>query len=198
MLSAPAAVAFNHLLRDAEWARGQLIPFAGRIIRLDVPPLTAAFVVESDGRLAAAPPASEAAALVQLSGPTLIRFVWLHDESARQDVHITGDTALATALTGVLSGLRWDAEEDLSRVIGDVAAHRVAQAGSAFIAWQSRTATNLAQSLAEYWTEEQHVIASREGVHEFVQAVDVLRDDAERLEKRIERLSSRSAPRAGS
>ena len=198
MLSAPAAVALNHLLRDAEWARVRLIPFAGSIIRFDVSPLTAAFAIESDGRLAAAPLESEAAALVQLSGPTLVRLVWLRDESARQDVRVTGDTALASALTGVLSAMHWDVEEDLSRVIGDVAAHRMAQAGSAFLAWQSRTATNLAQSLAEYWTEERPVVASREAVGAFVEAVDVLRDDTERLEKRIDRLSSRSTPHAGS
>jgi len=198
MLSAPAAVALNHLLSHAEWARARLIPFAGSIIRFDVLPLTAAFAIESDGRLAAAPLESEAAALVQLSGPTLVRLVWLRDESARQDVRVTGDTALASALTGVLSAMHWDVEEDLSRVIGDVAAHRVAQAGSAFLAWQSRTATNLAQSLAEYWTEERPVVASREAVGAFVEAVDVLRDDTERLEKRIDRLSSRSTPQAGS
>jgi ubiquinone biosynthesis protein UbiJ len=124
--------------------------------------------------------------------------VWLRDESARQDVRVTGDTALASALTGVLSAMHWDVEEDLSRVIGDVAAHRVAQAGSSFLAWQGRTATNLAQSLAEYWTEERPVIAGSDAVREFVQAVDVLRDDTERLEKRVERLSSRAIPRSGS
>jgi ubiquinone biosynthesis protein UbiJ len=198
MLSAPAAVALNHLLRDAEWARAQLIPFTGRIVRFEVAPLAVAFVIESDGRLAAAPLESEAAALVQASGPTLVRLVWLRDESARQDVRVTGDTALASALTGVLSAMHWDVEEDLSRVIGDVAAHRVAQAGSSFLAWQGRTATNLAQSLAEYWTEERPVIAGSEAVREFVQAVDVLRDDTERLEKRVERLSSRAIPRSGS
>jgi len=198
MLSAPAAVALNHLLRDAEWARAQLIPFTGRIVRFEVAPLAVAFAIESDGRLAAAPLESEAAALVQVSGPTLVRLVWLRDESARQDVRVTGDTALASALTGVLSAMRWDVEEDLSRVIGDVAAHRVAQAGSAFLAWQGRTATNLAQSLAEYWTEERPVIAGSEAVREFVRAVDMLRDDTERLEKRVERLSARSMPRSGS
>jgi ubiquinone biosynthesis protein UbiJ len=198
MLSAPAAVALNHLLRDAEWARAQLIPFTGRIVRFEVAPLAVAFVIESDGRLAAAPLESEAAALVQASGPTLVRLVWLRDESARQDVRVTGDTALASALTGVLSAMHWDVEEDLSRVIGDVAAHRVAQAGSSFLAWQGRTATNLAQSLAEYWTEERPVIAGSDAVREFVQAVDVLRDDTERLEKRVERLSSRAIPRSGS
>jgi ubiquinone biosynthesis protein UbiJ len=195
MLSAPAAIALNHLLRDADWARAQLLPFAGRVVRFEVAPLVVAFIVESDGRLGPAAHEAEPAAVVELSGPTLARLVWLRDESARQDVRVTGDTALVSALTAVFSGIQWDVEEDLSRVIGDVAAHRLVQVGSAFRDWHSRTATNLAESLAEYWTEERPVIAGREAVREFVQDVDALRDDTERLEKRIERLSSRSTQR---
>jgi ubiquinone biosynthesis accessory factor UbiJ len=195
MLSAPAAIALNHLLRDADWARARLLPFAGRIIRFDVSPLVVAFIVESDGRLGPAAHEAEATAVVQLSGPTLARLVWLRDGSARKDVRVTGDTALVSALSSVLNALQWDVEEDLSRVIGDVAAHRLVRMGSAFRAWHTRTATNLVHSLAEYWTEEQPVIAGREAVREFVQGVDALRDDTDRLEKRIERLSSRFTQR---
>ena len=93
--------------------------------------------------------------------------------------------------------MRWDLEEDLSRIVGDVVAHRLTQTGAALLAWHAVAASNLAQSLAEYWTEEQPLIASRAAVREFVEAVDALRDDAQRLEKRIERLSSASAPRTG-
>jgi ubiquinone biosynthesis protein UbiJ len=93
--------------------------------------------------------------------------------------------------------VRWDLEEDLSRIVGDVVAHRLTQTGAALLAWHAVAASNLAQSLAEYWTEEQPLIASRAAVREFVEAVDALRDDAQRLEKRIERLSSASAPRTG-
>ena len=103
-------------------------------------------------------------------------------------MQIVGDAALASAFIGVISGLRWDVEEDLSRIVGDVAAHRLTEAASALWAWHLTAAKNLAQSLAEYWTEEQPVIASREAVHGFNHAVDDLRDDAARLEQRIERL----------
>lgn len=197
MLFGPAAAVINHFLRDADWARERLAPFAGCSVRFEVPPLSAAFTVQADGQLIQSPSETAPAAVVRLTGPTLVRLLWMHDESARQEVQIDGDAALASALTGVMHDLRWDVEEDLSRIVGDVAAHRLAQAGSAVLAWHVNTASNLAQALAEYWTEEQPLIASRAAVSGFIQAVDVLRDDAERLEKRIERLSRTGPPRGG-
>jgi ubiquinone biosynthesis protein UbiJ len=195
MLSRPAAATINHLLQDAGWARAHLVPFSGSTILFEVPPLSAAVMIENDGRLVAAASQSEPAAVVRLTGSALIRLVWLRDEAARQEVRVTGDAALASALTGILSAVHWDLEEDLSRVLGDVVAHRLTQTGSALLAWHASAASNLAQSLAEYWTEERPLVASSAAVREFVQAVDALRDDAERLEKRIERLSSAAAPR---
>jgi ubiquinone biosynthesis protein UbiJ len=190
MLSWPAVAVINHLVRDAGWAHERLRPFAGRSVRFEIAPASVSLAVEADGRLVPAAAGIEPAAVIRLSAPTLFRLVWLHDESAQREVRIEGDAALASAFTGVLSGLRWDVEEDLSRVVGDVAAHRLAQAGSALFAWQVKTASNLAQALAEYWTEEQPIIASRQAVSEFIQVVDALRDDVDRLEKRIERLAS--------
>lgn len=197
MLSRPAAAAINHLLRDAGWAREHLVPFAGCSVRFEVLPLRVAFSIDADGYLVPERSQSDPATVVRLTAPTLIRLVWLHDESARQDVKIDGDTALASAITSVLSGLRWDIEEDLSRILGDVAAHRLTQAGSGLLAWQANAASNLAQALAEYWTAEQPLLVSHEALREFVRAVDALRDDTQRLEKRIERLGRFAAPHAG-
>ena len=197
MLSRPAAAAINHLLREAGWARERLVPFAGCSVRFEVPPVRLALSIDADGYLAPEGPQSDPATVVRLTAPALIRLTWLHDESARQDIEVDGDAALATAITGVLSGLRWDIEEDLSRVVGDVAAHRLAQAGSGMLAWQASAMSNLAHALAEYWTAEQPLLVSHEALHEFVRAVDALRDDVQRLEKRIERLGRLTAPHAG-
>jgi ubiquinone biosynthesis protein UbiJ len=189
MFSKPAAAAINHAMRDADWARARLRPFAGRSVRFEVPPLSAALMVEADGGLAPAPPGIEPAAIVRVSGPALLRIACLHDASARQEVQLVGDGALASAVTAVLSGLRWDLEEDLSFLVGDIAAHRLMRAGGALLAWHAQTASRLAQALAEYWTEEQRVIASRAALSGFASEVDALRDDIERLDQRIERLT---------
>jgi ubiquinone biosynthesis protein UbiJ len=48
----------------------------------------------------------------------------------------------------------------------------------------------VARSVGEYLTEERAVVPGREALHVFAAAVDELRDDTQRLEKRIQRLAS--------
>jgi ubiquinone biosynthesis protein UbiJ len=86
--------------------------------------------------------------------------------------------------------LDWDVEEDLSRVFGDIVAHRLASGGKAFAAWQREAVLRLAENLVEYWTEEQPLLARPAEVETFCRDVDTLRDDVARLEKRIEHLSA--------
>lgn len=189
MLSKPVAAAINHAMRDADWARARLRPFSGRSVRFEVPPLTAMLLVEADGWLAPAPSEAEPAAIVRVSGPALLRMACLGDASARQEARIEGDGAIASAFTVVLGGLRWDVEEDLSFLVGDIAARRLVRAGAALLAWQAQAGSRLAQTLAEYWTEEQPIIASRVALSRFASEVDALRDDSERLDHRVERLT---------
>ncbi len=123
--------------------------------------------------------------------PGLMLRLAARDESAWQEVGVTGDTDFAATINQLARNLRWDVEGDLGRVFGDVAAHRMAEAGRAFQRWGEQSLENTARSAAEYWTEERPLIASRLAVHEFVSDVDVLRDDVARLEKRMENLINR-------
>lgn len=41
-------------------------------------------------------------------------------------VHVEGDVQLAAEINWLVDHLRWDVEEDLSRLIGDVPAHAIA------------------------------------------------------------------------
>ena len=75
----------------------------------------------------------------------------------------------------------WDIEEDLSRLFPDVVAHRLAEGGRAFAAWQREAATRLAENLAEYLTEEQPLVARPADVDKFSRQADALREDAARL-----------------
>ena len=114
------------------------------------------------------------------------------DETAWREVAITGDTDLASAIHHVARNLRWDVEEDLARVFGDVVAHRMAEAGRTFRRWGEQAADNTGRTFAEYWTEEQPLIAAARDLEEFSRAVDELRDDAARLEKRVEQIARES------
>ena len=113
------------------------------------------------------------------------------DRNAWQDVQMSGDPELAREILFVAQNLRWDAEEDLSRVFGDIIAHRMVQTAGNFKHWQRQATDSIARSAAAYWTDEQPLIATRHGVECFVREVDALRDDVARFEKRLQHLMSR-------
>jgi ubiquinone biosynthesis protein UbiJ len=87
--------------------------------------------------------------------------------------------------------LRWDVEEDLSRVFGDVAAHRLTGSAQAMAQWAKMSGENLMRSFSEYWTEERPAVAAANDLAGFAADVDRLRDDLARLEKRISKLAAR-------
>jgi ubiquinone biosynthesis accessory factor UbiJ len=180
-----AAGFINHLLRAASWARDSLKPFVGRTARIEVVPLALALTVVESGEIMPASVGAAPAVTLRLTPGILLRLA-ARDESAWREIEIAGDTDFAAAIHHVARNLRWDVEEDLSRVFGDIAAHRMAETGRTLRRWGEQAADNTARSFAEYWTEEQPLIAARHDLDAFGRAVDQLRDDAARLEKRVE------------
>lgn len=187
----PAVVGFiNHLLRSAGWARDELKRFAGRSARFEAFPFTLSLTVLDSGEVALADAAAAPVVTARLT-PGLVLRLAARDETAWQDIEIAGDTDFAAAIHHVARNLRWDVEEDLSRVFGDIAAHRMAETGRTVNRWGAQALENTGRAFAEYWTEERPLIAGRRDLDEFNRAVDALRDDVARLEKRIENLSNR-------
>jgi ubiquinone biosynthesis protein UbiJ len=185
---AAAFVAFaNHLLESASWARDKLSLHAGKTALFDVFPVRLAFSVAADGRLQPSPPEASPAVTIRLTHLTLIE-VLADGEEAWRKAEVVGDTDFAAVISQVASNLRWDVEEDLSRVIGDIAAHRMAQAGRAAAGWPKQAAVSMAENAAEYLTEEKAVLVTPLQAAEFMREVDELRDAVERMDKRIERL----------
>lgn len=187
MLSSPSAASINHLLKAAPWALQRLAPHAGKTIAVRFGLIPLRFTVDNGGELRSA--ASEAAPDVTIDiKPTLFMRALTDGRSAFNDADISGDTAFAQTLAFIAQNLRWDVEEDLSNVVGDVAAHRIGSAARRIGDWAKGSANSLMHMSKDFWTEERPTIAKREQVAEFVVAVDELRDAAARLEKRIELL----------
>lgn len=182
----PFSLALNHLLSREAWARGRLAPFAGKTVELRNPPFPAlSFIVLADGTVAAG--GGDAAVTVTF-GPDALLALARGPEHFTRSLEVDGDPALAAELRLLARHLRWDVEEGLSRVIGDVAAHRLAEGARAFMAWQADAARRLAESAADYAVDETRVLLARPDLERFARAVARLRDSVERLEKRVERL----------
>ena len=194
MIEGSVLAALNHLLEQQPWAAERLRPFAGQGVEFRCVPFPDLRLrITANGLLDSAQPETASALVVKLN-PGTLPLLLARDETARKRVEIEGSADLAGAVDYLFRHLGWDFEEDLSRVFGDIVAHRLASGGKALAAWHGDTALRLAESFAEYWTEEQPLLARPADVEKVCRKVDTLRDDVARLEKRIERLSD---PRKG-
>ena len=101
---------------------------------------------------------------------------------------IDGDVELGQRFQRVLEGVTIDWEEQLSRVLGDVAAHGIGNLVRDAVAWQRRTLSTLGQDLTEYLQEERRDLPPRLRVDDYMREVDELRADCDRLARRVARL----------
>ena len=187
----PVTAMVNRVLRSTPVAMDRLRSYAGRTAAFHVGPLTFAWTVQTTGEVTAAVPGAARDLEVRVS-PFLLPRLAMHEEAAFREVVMTGDAELAQEVSFLARHLKWDAEEDLSKLVGDVAAHRAAGAASATAHWAGEAVKRTAAGAAEYWTEERPLIASRVKVEDFTRGVSELRDAVERLQKRIEALGGRS------
>jgi ubiquinone biosynthesis protein UbiJ len=193
-LASQAAVgALNRMLEREAWARTKLAPFAGRSARFDVPPFALLLRVTADGHLAAEGDASPAVTVrASLASLPLA----LSDPKAlMRDVRLEGDADFAQALSFVLQNLRPEPEEELSRFVGDAAAQRLVALARGALAQARSGGERFAQSTADYFTAEQPMLATRVEAQSFGGEVSALRDDTERLAKRVELLERRPLSR---
>jgi len=188
MIAAAASRFANHVLAPANWAREKLAAHAGKVARFEVPAMRFALLVKPDGLVEAADAAAEPAVTIRFEGAALMETL-ADREQAWRKAQIEGDTAFASAISQVAANLQWDFEEDLSRVFGDIAAHRMAQTGRSAAAWPRQAAASVSANAAEYLTEEARLLVTPLQAAQFTHEVDELRDAVERLDKRIERLA---------
>lgn len=181
----PAVV--NHLLEQEPWARDKLAAHAGKVACFDAGLLNIRFKVAPGGMLEAV--AAEIPATVTIRAQAADLPLMLQNrERAFSYVQIEGDADFANAISQLSQTLRWEAEHDLGRLVGDIAANRiVGGARSAARSMQSGV-QSLAASAAEYFLEENPTLLRPQAVSDFGREVARMRDDVERLAKRIEKL----------
>lgn len=190
VLQAPWARLVNRILRDHPLAGERLRRFAGKIARFQSGPFDLRLLVTADGAVEVAPSAAAPALLVRIP-PALLPRLAANEEAAFKEVAFEGDAEFAQEVSYLARNLQWDVEEDLSRVTGDIVAHRVVSGARDLHAWSREARARLGANVQEYLTEERPALVPRRDADAFVHDVDTLRDDVARLEKRIELLARR-------
>jgi len=183
VIAAFAIPVLNHLLGQASWARQRLAPFTGRCAQVDLAPWCLVFVINDEGLCEPVVSGQPDVTIGLPAGAPLLALLGI--DRVLAGAHVSGNAEFAAALSFVLNNLRWEAEEDLSRLVGDIAAHRLMAGASSLVAWQRQTGQKLAENLGEYLNEEYRVLVSRRQGAEFRSEVDRLTEDIAGLMARV-------------
>lgn len=182
-----AAEFLQHITKQNNWSRQHLLAYAGKVVQFNIALIKTKLLILEDGSLGVAPNNADVDASIHIP-PSLALRLMAKDEAAKMLIKVEGDTHLAAELGKVLQHIRWDVEEDLSKVIGDIPANKMASASKKVASTAKEQVINVAEMLAEYWQEEKPVLAKKWQVEQFNTAVDILRSDFTRLEKRLAKL----------
>ena len=161
-------------------------------LTLDAPPLALQVRVAGE-RLAVGPvdAASEADLSVR---STLAGLVGQLPMFRRDDappvgrMKMSGDADLARRLQRLAERFDPDWQQPFTAVFGDVVGVQVGKAFAAALRQARSAGRNLAESAAEYVTAESRDVVARAELDTFLDGVDALRDDVDRLAARVARL----------
>ena len=185
----PFEAIINRNIAASARARGLLAQVAGRSIEIRVTATPLSFRVSAGAEGIAIASAGDAAADATIEG-TPLTFARLATGDAMQTLRaggaqVSGDGEIAQTFQKLFEAARPDFEEELSRVTGDVAAHRLAGLARGAVAFGRRARDTFAQNTAEYLTEESRALPTRLEVDEFLADVDRLREATDRLDARV-------------
>ncbi len=193
----PVVKFLNRVLADYPLARESLKVSAGKTIKATIGPVATLLRVSTGGDFElvgttgdAPPPAGgvppNAAPDVAFQIPAaLIPRLARGDETAFSAIIFEGDSEFASTLSSIARNVSWDVEQDLSQVVGDIAARRVMGGVSVIGEWSREAESRLLANVAEYLTEEKREFATARELESLVAENENLRDAVARLEARI-------------
>lgn len=187
--------AFNRYLSLDPEAPEKLKNFDGKLICIEIRGLNKNLYLSiNDNQVTVVKDIADEPDTIISGSPAALFKLGLHRDSAplffSGEVEIRGDTRLGRSFKSLLAEMEIDREEYLSRVVGDIAAHRIVGVFHELGKWNRAAANNLADDVGEYLQEESRDIVSGAEIDMFNQQVDILRNDVDRLEARIAQLDA--------
>lgn len=183
----PVPAAINHLLAREPWAREKLARHAGKVALFDAGVVSLRLKAAADGMVEAAGTGETQNVTIRVKLSDL-PVILQNREHAFSYVQIEGDADFANTISQLSETLRWEAEEDLAKLVGETAAVRFVSTARTAFDMVKTTQQKIAENVAEYFLEENPMLVRPQAVAEFSSDVTRLRDDVERLAKRIEKL----------
>ncbi len=105
------------------------------------------------------------------------------------EVIIRGDIELGQRFRRILDEMDFDWEEHLSRLTGDIIAHKAGNVVRELGQWWQQAVDTLGRDASEFIQQESKLLPEAAELSAFMSEVDTLRGDLDRLGARIQRLS---------
>ena len=112
-------------------------------------------------------------------------------QPGRVAAKVRGDAQIANLYRELFTLARPDPEEELSRWIGDVPARHLSRIAERALELARHARRTAGENIAEYLQEEGRDLVNKTELEEFLRGVDEVRETADRIEARLERLEAR-------
>lgn len=183
--------AFARLLEQDPAAAARLRPHAGKRVEVHVAGLAATLALGADGRFDLADDVEAPDLRLEVDAAAMLGERLRGRGPGLSAVRISGDADFAQAMSWLAANLRWDAEDDLARWVGDVAAHRLARGVRAAATEAARVGGQLERRLRQDLADAPGGLTGREAFEAAARRVAELRDAVARLDKRVAALRGR-------
>ncbi len=123
----------NHVLQQEPQAMERLARQKGRVILSQWRDFTFCVKATPAGLLDLAGPSDTADLTLVITDESPLVIAQAVMQGDKPKVRIEGDVQLAAEINWLADHVRWDVEEDLSRIVGDAPAHMMMQTGRTFV-----------------------------------------------------------------
>lgn len=113
----------NHVLQQEPLAMERISRQKGQVAHIECAPIAIKLIATPVGLLDLAEPDAKAALAITVDTSNPLALVQAVLRGDKPKVEVQGDVMLAAEVNWLVDHVRWDAEEDLARIVGDAPAH---------------------------------------------------------------------------
>ena len=115
----------NHVLMQEKEAMDRLVRQKGRIARVQWRQYSVALLVTPAGLFDVAPAEAAPDLMLEVTETSPLSLAQTALRGDKPSIRIEGDVQFAAEINWLVDNVKWDVEEDLARLIGDVPAHTI-------------------------------------------------------------------------
>ncbi len=172
----------------------KLAAFSGKVIKIELSGIEKRFYIfPSDRGVDVRTEYDEDADTVLRGTPIALFKMGVTSNAAtmllKGEVEITGDTRLGHQFKQAFSEMDIDWSEPLAELVGDGLAYQLQEVSKNFVSWGKQSLQSVSLSASEYLQEESRDVVTETELEIFNQSVDKIRNDVDRLEAKIKKLS---------